>query len=143
MSREHFRDDHDNPNNHDNHFDPINLPNMIIIITMIIIIWPIIMMIIINYNPDNDDVSWANVHGMSWANDHDDYCDLDDSYCVIVIIVIMMNIVIMLIIVIMMIILCLWKLIILIIGTLKICPKLSKRFNEQIFVFHNKDLCLL
>ena len=48
---------------------------------------------IINCNQDD--------HDMSWANDHDDYCDLDDSYCVIVIIVIMMNIVIMLIIVIM------------------------------------------
>ena len=48
-------------------------------------IWPIIMITIINYNPDNDDVSWANVHGMSWANDHDyyntdDHCDPDDQH---------------------------------------------------------------
>ena len=103
-------------------------------------------MIIINYNPDNHDVSWANVimmiilclwqliiliidtdnlpanaHDVSWANDHD-HCDLDDhcdhgdqcehvDHCDHDV-----------------------NLIILIIVTLMICPKLSERVMELISI---------
>ena len=50
---------------------------------VIILCFGCIIMMIINYNQDDHDVSWAN--------DHDDYCDpdvSDGSFCVIVIMMI-------------------------------------------------------